>query len=110
MPQLDYLILQSQLNFLILFFIGYFFFLKFILPVISFSLKLKHKLVLSNLNWFHSNFNYLIFYKKNFLFTLLKLVNLFKVLNLLRNKNFIFFNLYSFDYLLTQSFFSKKKK
>ena len=110
MPQLDYLILQSQLNFLILFFIGYFFFLKFILPVISFSLKLKHKLVLSNLNWFHSNFNYLIFYKKNFLFTLLKLVNLFKVFNLFSYKNFIFFNLYFFIFFLKKFFFFKKKK
>ena len=52
MPQLDGLIIQSQVNFFLFFFLGYFFFLKYILPLISFFFKLKHKLIISNLVWF----------------------------------------------------------
>jgi len=109
MPQLDGLIIQSQLNFFLFFFIGYFFFLKFILKLISFFFKLKHKLIISNLNWFNKNFNMLIFYRKNFLFSLFKLVNLFKIVGFFKNKTFIFFNLYLFDYLMIKNTSNKKK-
>ena len=110
MPQLDGLIIQSQLNFFLFFFIGYFFFLKFILPLISFFFKLKHKLIISNLNWFNKNFNMLIFYRKNFLFSLFKLVNLFKIVSFFKNKTFIFFNLYLSDYILVRNIINSKKK
>jgi len=110
MPQLDGLIIQSQVNFFLFFFIGYFFFLKYILPLISFFFKLKHKLVVSNLNWFSNNFNMLIFYRKNFLFGLFKLVNMFKVVSFFKNKTFIFFNLYLFDYLMVKNAVDKKNK
>lgn len=109
MPQLDGLIIQSQINFFLLFFIGYFFFLKYILPLVSFFLKLKHKLIISNLNWFNHNFSLLIFYRKHFLFSLFKLVNLFKIINFFKNKTFIFFNLYLFDYLMLKNVLNKKQ-
>lgn len=109
MPQLDGLIIQSQVNFFLLFFVGYFFFLKYILPLISFFYKLKHKLIISNLNWFSKNFDLLIFYRKNFLFSLFKLVNLFKIVSFFKNKTFIFFNLYLFDYIMVKNILSKKK-
>lgn len=109
MPQLDGLIIQSQINFLIFFFIIYFFFLKYILPLISFYMKLKHKLIISNLVWFNKNFSLLVFYRKFFLFSLFKLVNLFKIVGFLKNKTFIFFNLYLMDYLAVNHSLSKKK-
>jgi len=109
MPQLDGLIMQSQVNFIVLFFIGYFLFLKYLLPLISLLLKIKNKLIVSNLNWFNRNFNLLIIYKKNFVSSCFKLVNLFGLVNYLKNKTFIFFNLYSFDYLLIKSMFRRKK-
>ena len=46
MVQLDNLIIVSQLQFLLFFFLGYFYFLKKILPIISMELKLKQKVLL----------------------------------------------------------------
>jgi len=109
MPQLDGLIIQSQVNFFLFFFLGYFFFLKYILPLISFFFKLKHKLIISNLVWFSKNFNLLIFYRKTFLFSLFKLVNMFKIVRFFKNKTFIFFNLYLFDYIMVKNSLAKKK-
>lgn len=110
MPQLDHLIIQSQVNVIILFFIGYFIFLKYLLPIISFILKIKHKLIISNLNWFNNNFSLLVVYNKNYISSCFKLVNLFSIINYLKSKKFIFFNLYSFDYLLIKNILKKKNK
>lgn len=109
MPQLDGLIIQSQINFFIFFFVGYFFFLKYILPLVSFYMKLKHKLIISNLLWFGKNFNLLIFYRKFFLFSLFKIVNMFKIVNFFKNKTFIFFNLYLADYVAVNNSLTRKK-
>lgn len=109
MPQLDGLIIQSQVNFFLFFFLGYFFFLKYILPLISFFFKLKHKLIISNLTWFSKNFSLLIFYRKTFLFSLFKLVNMFKIVRFFKSKTFIFFNLYLFDYVMVKNSLAKKK-
>lgn len=110
MPQLDGLIFQSQVNFVFLFFLGYFVFLKYLLPLVIFLLKIKNKLIISNLNWFNNNFNLLIVYKKNFVSGCFKLVNLFALVSYLKNKTFIFFNLYLFDYLLAKNIYKKKNK
>lgn len=55
MPQIDFFILNSQINFIIFFFLGYFFFLKYILSYIAFMSKINYLLVLTNLSWFENN-------------------------------------------------------
>jgi hypothetical protein len=59
MPQLDPLILSSQTIFLWLFLVGYFFFLKFILPIIAFEIKLEELVQLSMLRWFEHHIRFL---------------------------------------------------
>lgn len=51
MPQLDILIITSQSLFLILFILGYVFFTKNVLPMISFRLKMKKLLEIEYLGW-----------------------------------------------------------
>lgn len=107
MPQLDLLILQSQVNFFVVFFIGYFIFLKYVLPIISFFLKMKYKLIVSNLNWLKLNSQHLIFYKKSFLVSLIKLSSLFQLIDYIERDRFVFFNLYSFDYYFVRTVYKK---
>jgi hypothetical protein len=46
MPQLDYFIIASQLNMLILFIVGFLLFKYYLLPLISFFLKVDSKLII----------------------------------------------------------------
>lgn len=56
MPQLDFLLFPSQSFFLFFFFIGYVVFLKYILPILVFELKMKEKIELYYLTWLDNNY------------------------------------------------------
>jgi hypothetical protein len=99
MPQLDLLILQSQLNFLIVFFFGYLFFLKYFLPLVSFFLKVKYKLIVSNLNWVRENEKNFVFYKRSLLISMIKLTNLLNLIKFFKSNRFVFSNLYNYDFI-----------
>jgi hypothetical protein len=109
MPQLDFLILSSQINFLFIFFFGYFLFLKELLPFVSYFLKIKYKLIISNLNWFNNNFNKLLFNRKSLLISLLKLSSFLNIIYFFKKENFFFFNLYLQDFLVLRNLKNHKK-
>jgi hypothetical protein len=99
MVQLDNLIIVSQLQFLLFFFLGYFFFLKKILPIISMELKFKQKLLLSHMNWLSNNINKLIFYKRSYFNLLVKFKSLLEFFNTFIKKRNFFYGVYDIDLL-----------
>ena len=93
MPQLDFLIMTSQTIFLFIFLFGYVFFIKNILPMISFEIKLRELLEFSYLKWFDANQNKFIVMDKVLLSSLKSKIELidFKVLlSSLKSINSIF--------------------
>lgn len=76
MPQLDMIMFFSQINFLFIFFLGYFLFLKYILPILSFEIKLKGLVELNYLKWFSVYKNNLIINPKIYL-SLIRNLNIF---------------------------------
>jgi hypothetical protein len=99
MVQLDNLILVSQLQFLLFFFIGYFFFLKKILPIISIELKFKQKILLSHMYWFTNNINKLVFYRHSYFSLLVKFKSLLEFFNIFIRKRNVFYGVYDIDLL-----------
>jgi hypothetical protein len=99
MVQLDNLIIVSQLQFLVFFFLGYFFFLKKILPIISMELKFKQKVLLSHMNWLSKNINKLIFYKHSYFNLLVKFKSLLEFFNTFTKKRNFFYGVYDIDLL-----------
>jgi hypothetical protein len=105
MPQLDSTILQVQVNSLIVFFFGYFVFLKYLLPLLSFFLKSKSKLIILNLSWIKNNSSELLIYKRSFLISVLKFSSFLNVINFFNKDRFIFCNLYNLDHLIVRNFY-----
>jgi hypothetical protein len=109
MPQIDIIIIVSQLQFLLFFFLNYFFFLKKVLPLISIKIKVKQKLLLSHINWFSNNINKLIFYRDSYYSLLVKYRSILNFTNLFTCKHNIFYGIYNIDLLLIRSKYLNKK-
>jgi len=109
MPQLDFLIVTSQSFFLVLFFFGYLFFLKSILTIIAFEMKMKELVELHYLRWFDSNQSKLL--QGNF-FVLKALgtnTSLFNFLNRVSYTKMILFGfLYGYSLLSLRSIYRLK--
>lgn len=109
MPQLDVIIFSSQTLFILFFLVGYFLFLKYILPFIAFELKLKQLLELQYLNWFNSNLNRLISLDKINLELLTFVNSLFRTLNsIVLPKKIIYSLIYSYDLLVYRSIYRRR--
>jgi hypothetical protein len=78
MPQLDFYMFAAQSLFIFVFLLGYFLFVKYILPILSFEMKLKELLPLFYLNWFDQNQKHL--YGSPYSFLELALLNQLKVI------------------------------
>lgn len=104
MPQLDHLIIPSQLLFFFFFFLGYLVFLKYILPIISFEMKLKELVELTFLQWFDRNQTRLIQVDKTYLELIKSANSLLKFISyLIKPKRMVFGILYKYDLLLLRS-------
>jgi hypothetical protein len=55
MPQLDFYMFAAQSLFIFVYLLGYLVFVKYVLPILSFEMKLKELLPLYYLNWFEKN-------------------------------------------------------
>lgn len=99
MPQMDLLILSSQISFVILFWFNYFIFLKTILPLISLEMKLKQKLILKNILWFKKNLLKTIFFKRSITKLTIKVRGVLRIIDLITIKKQIFFGIYTLDLL-----------
>jgi len=102
MPQIDIYIVVSQLQFLLFFFIGYFFFLKKILPLISLEMKFRQKVLLFHMNWFTNNINQVVFYKKAYSTLLVRFKLLLEIFNFIIKKRNIFYGIYDIDLMLVR--------
>jgi len=98
MPQLDLLILSAQSIFLVFFLIGYIFFMKNILPMVSFELKMKELLEISYLICVDQLVQKTIIKDKSFLITM-KLINTIYnfIIKLSTNRYIIYGYTYGFD-------------
>lgn len=99
MPQLDILIFSSQTFFVILFWLGYFIFLKTILPLISMEMKLKQKRLLSNILWFKTNLSKTLFFKLPFGKLVVKTRGILNCTDFIISKKQVFFGIYQPDFL-----------
>jgi len=98
MPQLDLLILSSQSIFLVFFLIGYVFFMKNILPMVSFELKMKELLEISYLSSVDQLVQKTVTYDKSFLITMKLINNIYNfIIKLSTNKYIIYGYTYGFD-------------
>jgi hypothetical protein len=107
MPQLDVLIMGSQTFFLVPFFIGYFVFLKYILPILSFEIKRNRVLYNNIMRWFDKNIHYLFNSTKNDKYSIEGLYKLSYIVDIFisynTKKNILFGLLYNYDLLLLRS-------
>lgn len=97
MPQLDILILSSQTAFVLFFWLGYFVFIKTILPLISIEMKLRNKIILNEMLWFKENLPKTLFFKLHFSKLLVKTRGMLKVIEIIVHKKKIFFGIYPID-------------
>lgn len=102
MPQIDIFIVVSQLQFLLFFFLGYFLFLKKILPLISLEMKFKQKVLLYHMNWFTNNVNQTIYYRESFSTLLVKFRSLLEIFNFIIKKRDVFYGIYDIDLMLVR--------
>ncbi len=109
MPQIDIFIVVSQLQFLFFFFLGYFFFLKKLLPLISLEMKFKQKVLLSHMNWFAKNVRKLVFYKDSYATLLVRFKSLLEIFNVFTRKRNLFYGIYDIDLMLLRFQYFKKK-
>jgi hypothetical protein len=100
MPQLDFLIIGNESFFIFFFLLGYFFFVKNILSILAFELKLKTKLEIYYLQWINKNM-YILF-ENNFLILNLfvKLQNVINLFDLIISPKYFLFGIYKTDLLL----------
>ena len=109
MPQLDFLIMTSQTIFLFIFLIGYVFFIKNILPMISFEIKLKELLEFSYLRWFDLNQSKLITMDKVLLSSLKSVNSIFDFLNhMMKARNLLYGFSYGYDLISLRSAYRSK--
>jgi hypothetical protein len=99
MPQLDIIIFSSQTFFVFLFWIGYFVFIKTILPLVSMEMKLKQKRLLSNILWFKSNLSKTLFFRLQFGKLVIKTRGLLNSIDFIIFKKQVFFGIYQPDLL-----------
>jgi hypothetical protein len=99
MPQLDILIVSSQTFFVIFFWLGYFTFLKTILPLLSMEMKMKQKRILSHLLWYKNNLNRTIYFRLPFGKLLVKTRGLLSCIDIIVAKKNVFFGVYPIDLL-----------
>lgn len=97
---MDLLIFSTQTSFLIMFWIGYFIFIKTILPLISMELKVKQKIILSNLKWLKANVSKIVFFRLPHSKLLIKTRGMLLASEPLLSKKKVFFGLYNMDLLL----------
>jgi hypothetical protein len=100
MPQLDLYIFYVQVSFVFLFWIGYFIFIKTILPLISMELKLKQVKLLNNLLWFKTYLNKGVFFKRPFVRLVARTRGLLNSIDYLLPKKHVFFGIYLPDLLV----------
>ena len=111
MPQLDFLIITAQSMFLIIFFFGYFSFLKDILPILSFELKMKELLELSYLKWIDSNYQKVVQTDFGVLKMYKALNGLFNFFDTLTQKKPILFGfLYGYNLLSIRTLYRSKNE
>lgn len=99
MPQLDLLIFSSQVSFVFLFWLGYFIFIKTILPLVSMEMKLKQVKLLNNLFWFKHNLNKTVFFRLPFGKLLVKTRGILNSIDFIFSKKQVFFGIYQPDLL-----------
>jgi hypothetical protein len=99
MPQLDIIIFSSQTFFIFLFWIGYFVFIKTILPLVSMEMKLKQKRLLSSILWFKSNLSKTLFFNLPFGKLVIKTRGLLNSIDFVISKKQVFFGIYQPDLL-----------
>ena len=97
MPQLDYLILSSQIAFVVVFIFGYFVFLKTLLPLISMEMKLKNKRILKQMLWLKKNLPETNFFRFPFSKLMIKTRGMLNVINYIVVKKNVFFGIYPMD-------------
>jgi Plant ATP synthase F0. len=98
MPQLDMLILSSQSIFLLFFILGYIFFMKKILPIMAFELKMKELIEISYLAWLDKLVLQIIPNDKSFIITIRLLNAIYHlIIQLSTNKYIIYGYSYGFD-------------
>lgn len=97
MPQLDTLILSSQIVFIFIFIFGYFIFLKTLLPLVSLQMKLRNKLLLSNMLWLKKNLPETNFFRFAFSKFMIKTRSMLNVVNFIVLKKKVFFGIYPMD-------------
>jgi len=97
MPQLDSLIFSSQIASIIVFIFGYFVFLKTLLPLISMEMKLKNKLLLSNMLWLKRNLPETNFFRFQFSKFIIKMNGMLNIVNFIVIKKKVFFGIYPMD-------------
>ena len=103
MPQLDIIIFHIQVSFVCIFFVGYFIFLKTILPLVTMELKLKNVKLLNNLLWFKTYLNKGIFFKRPFVRLVARTRGLLNSLDFVLPKTHIFFGIYPSDLLILKN-------
>jgi hypothetical protein len=109
MPQLDFLIMTSQTIFLFIFLFGYVFFIKNILPMISFEIKLRELLEFSYLKWFDANQNKFIVMDKVLLSSLKSINSIFDFVNYsMTSRNLLYGYSYSYDLISLRSAYRSK--
>jgi len=97
---MDLLIFSTQTSFLIVFWIGYFIFIKTLLPLVSMELKIKQKIILNNLKWLKANINKVLFFRLPHGKLLIKTRGMLLSSEPLLNKRKVFFGVYPMDMLL----------
>jgi hypothetical protein len=105
MPQLDPLILSTQTAFVFFFWLGYFIFIKTILPVVSMEMKLRNKRILNLMLWFKENLPKTLFFRLPFSKLFIKTRGMLNSIDIIINKKKVFFGIYSIDlyYLKNQN-------
>lgn len=97
MPQLDFLIVSSQVAFVFFFIFGYFVFIKTTLPLISTEMKLKNKKILNQMKWLKVNLPKSKFVRFPFSKLMSKTRGMLNSVDIIIAKKKIFFGIYSID-------------
>jgi hypothetical protein len=99
MPQLDPLVLSTQTAFVVVFWLGYFLFIKTLLPLISMEMKIRQKRILTNMLWFKQNLPKTIFFRLPFGKLLVRTRGILNIVDLIVLRKKIFFGIYPVDLL-----------
>jgi len=94
---MDITVFSSVTIYLMFFWVGYIVFLKLILPIIALEMKLKNKLILSQMLWFKKNLHRINFFRLPHTRLMRRTRNLMKSAEILTEERKIFFGLYPMD-------------